>query len=348
MNMSKPSVLMVVSKYPPDFGHNTVINNLCKCLNELGYRVAIGAFSFESDPPNNIKKITLNKTKLLTLGVKHLNFDIIHSHQPRVNYYLLFRKSNKPIVMHVHGASSKIHEINFKLSMLFFKNRIQKTIAVSHSNSEKITNLVGKIPIEIIYNGVNTELYIPDLPKDYKKGSPQLLFVSGLRKYKNTNILISIMPKLIQIFPDIHLQIIGNGNEYENLKNLILEKKLETKVELVGKITDEKELRKYYSSCDLYISASSLEACPVSPFEAMSCGKPLVLYGINPHKEIIDASSAGLIFDSLNEDEICKKIHDVYENRMNYGKNGRNFALKHSWLNVSKKLIDVYEEITKN
>ncbi len=336
---------MVVSKYPPDFGHNTVINNLCKCLNDLGYRAAIGAFSFDSDPPFNIEKVKLSKIKLLTSGVQYLNFDIIHSHQPRMNYYLLFKKPNKPIVMHVHGASNKIHEINYKLSMLLFKNRITKTIAVSNSSSIKIKQLVGNVPMKIIYNGVNTDFYNPNLSITYKKGSPQLLFVSGLRKYKNAKTLISIMPNLVQMFPDAHLQIIGNGEEYETLKTLVRDKKLETKVEFTGKITDEEELRLRYASCDVYISASSLEACPVSPFEAMSCGKPLVLYGIGPHEEIIEASNAGLVFNSLNEDEICKKIQEVYKNKIYFGKNGRNFAIKHSWLNVSKKILNLYEEI---
>jgi len=346
--MSKPSVLMVVSKYPPDFGHNTVINNLCKCLNDLGCRTAIGAFSFDSDPPHSIEKVKLSKIKLLTFGVKYLNFDIIHSHQPRVNYYLLFRKPTKPIVMHVHGASNKIHDINFKFSMLLFKNRITKTIAVSHSASLKIKQLIGNISLEVIYNGVDTTFYNPDLPLTFKKGSPQLLFVSGLRKYKNAKTLISIMPKLIQKLPDTHLQIIGDGSEYETLKNLVKDKKLETKIELTGKIIDEEELRLRYASCDLYISASSLEACPVSPFEAMSCGKPLVLYGIDPHKEIIEASHAGLIFHSLNEKEICEKIQKVFDNKLCFGKEGRNFVIKHSWQNVSKTFINLYEKISKN
>ncbi len=346
--MLKPSILMVVSKYPPDFGHNTVINNLCKCLNDLGYRAAIGAFSFDSDPPYNIEKVKLSKIKLLTSGVKYLNFDIIHSHQPRVNYYLLFRKPNKPIVMHVHGASNKIHVINYKLSMLLFKNRITKTIAVSHSASSKIKQLIGNISLEVIYNGVDTDFYNPELPSTFKKGSPQLLFVSGLRKYKNAKTLISIMPKLIQKLPDAHLQIIGDGNEYGTLKNFVKAKKLESKVELTGKIIDDEELRLRYASCDLYISASSLEACPVSPFEAMSCGKPLVLYGIDPHKEIIESSHAGLVFHSLNEEEICEKIQEVFENKMRFGKEGRNFVIKHSWLNVSKIFIKLYENISKN
>ena len=247
--------------------------------------------------------------------------------------------------MHMHGSSNKIHDINYKFSMLLFKNRITKTIAVSEYGSFKIKQLVGNIPTEIISNGVNTDFYNPNLPVTYKKGSPELLFVSGLRKYKNSKLLITMMSKLLQRFPDAHLQIVGDGDELETLKNLVKNKKLETKVELTGKIINPEELRLRYSSCDLYISASSLEACPVSPFEAMSCGKPLVLYGIEPHEEIIDASHAGLTFNSLNEEEICKKIQEVYENKISFGRHGRDFANKHSWLNVAKQMISLYDKI---
>ena len=65
---------MVVAKYPATFGHTSVINYLCKELNKLGYRAAIGAFSFDSDPPFNIEKIKLNKRKLLTTGISYLSF----------------------------------------------------------------------------------------------------------------------------------------------------------------------------------------------------------------------------------------------------------------------------------
>ena len=72
---------MVVSKYPTTFGHTSVINYLCKGLNELGYRTAIGAFSFDADPPFNIEKIKLNKRKLLTTGISYLDFDIVQANQ---------------------------------------------------------------------------------------------------------------------------------------------------------------------------------------------------------------------------------------------------------------------------
>ena len=122
------SVLMVVAKYPATFGHTSVINYLCKELNKLGYRAAIGAFSFDSDPPFNIEKIKLNKRKLLTTGISYLDFDIIHAHQARVLYYLLSIKPVKPVVFHYHGASNKVQETNFKMAMWRYKNKISKII----------------------------------------------------------------------------------------------------------------------------------------------------------------------------------------------------------------------------
>ena len=68
------SILMVVAKYPATSGHTSVINYLCKELNNLGYKTAIGAFSFDSDPPFNIQKITLSKKKLLMTGISYLNY----------------------------------------------------------------------------------------------------------------------------------------------------------------------------------------------------------------------------------------------------------------------------------
>ena len=128
--MDKPSVLMVVAKYPATYGHTTVINNLCAGLNKMGHRAAIGAFSFDEEPPYNIEKVKLSKWKLLTSGVKYLDFDIIHPHQARVMYYLLFKKPTKPIVLHYHAAATKIQEINAKVMMALYKKKISITICV--------------------------------------------------------------------------------------------------------------------------------------------------------------------------------------------------------------------------
>ena len=146
---------MVVAKYPATFGHTSVINYLCKELNELGHRTAIGAFSFDSEPPFNIEAVKLDKRKLLLSGVSYLDFDIIHPHQARVLYYLLSKKPNKPIIFHYHGASDRIQELNFKVAMWRYKNKISKIISVSNAGINQMKKLVKNISAEVIYNGVD-------------------------------------------------------------------------------------------------------------------------------------------------------------------------------------------------
>jgi hypothetical protein len=54
-------VLMVMSRYRIRDGHEMVINNLCNGLEKLGGNVAIGAFSIEQNPPDNIRKVNLKR-----------------------------------------------------------------------------------------------------------------------------------------------------------------------------------------------------------------------------------------------------------------------------------------------
>jgi len=336
---------MVVAKYPATYGHTTVINHLCNGLNKMGYRAAIGAFSFDKKPPFDIEAVKLSKFKLLTHGDKYLDFDIIHSHQSRVNYYLLSVKPTKPFVLHYHGASSKIQEINFKIMMFLYKNKISKIIAVSRTGISQMKKMIGDVRAEVIYNGVDTEFYNVGLPTPYKKGNPQLLFVSSLRRYKRANVLIEIMPQLLQKYPEAHLQIVGNGEEFHVLKNMVQNKNLGEKIELTGQIQDD-ELRLRYASCDLYVSASTFEVCPVPTLEAMSCGKSLVLFDIESHREIIDESKAGLIF-SLNDMDILSKIEDALKNKPHYEMAARKFAEDNNWQSVCNRLVQAYKNIEK-
>ena len=338
------SVLMVVAKYPTTFGHTSVINYLCKGLNELGYRTAIGAFSFDSDPPFNIEKIKLNKRKLLTTGNSYLDFDIIHAHQARVLYYLLSVKPTKPVVFHYHGASNKIQETNFKMAMWRYKDKISKIVSVSYAGINQMKRIVKDISAEVVYNGVDTKSFNQDLPAPYRKGTPQLLFVSGLRKYKKTKILIESMPSILERFPDAHLQIVGEGEDYTVLENIIKEKKLNNRIELIGKI-DHDELIFYYSSCDLYISASTFEVCPVPTLEAMACGKPLALSDIEPHREMINASKAGKIFSKSEPTEISMVVSEVFQDKNNLGILGRKFAESHDWTVISKQMAEIFESV---
>lgn len=342
--MSKKSVLMVVRKYPADFGHTTVINNLCTELQKMGYKSGIGAFEFTSSTPKNVEQVKLNKFKLFFYGVKILNYDVLFLHQSYPSYYLLTKNPDKPIILYYHGASNRIQRINFKISMMLYKNKISKIMAVSQAGINQMKKMIGDISAEVIYNGVDTHFYNSELPKPYKKGVPQLLFVSALRPYKKASLLIEYIPELLKKYPNIHLQIVGTGEEKLSLENLVKKLNLENFVELTGKI-DNEELRLRYSSCDIYVSASTFEVCPVPTLEAMACGKPLLLFDIEPHREIIEISKAGKIFSFQKNSDFITILDEVYDNLDAHKISALKFAKSHDWKLITQQLIKNLEKL---
>jgi glycosyltransferase involved in cell wall biosynthesis len=335
---------MIVRKYPADFGHTTVINNLCTELQKMGYKAGIGAFEFTSSPPKNVKQVKLNKLKLFLHGVKILNYDVLFLHQSYPSYYLLTKKPNKPIILYYHGASNRLQRINFKISMMLYKKRMTKIMAVSQAGINQMKKMIGNVSAEVIYNGVDTNFYNSELPEPYKKGTPQLLFVSALRPYKKASLLIEYIPKLLKKYPNIHLQIVGTGEEKLSLENLVKKLNLENFVELTGKI-DNEELRLRYSSCDIYVSASTFEVCPVPTLEAMACGKSLLLFDIEPHREIIEISNAGKIFSFKKDLDFMTVLDKVYANLDSNKISALKFAKSHDWKLITQQLIATFEKL---
>jgi len=342
--MSKETILMTISKYQPQGGHNIVINNLCRGLNQKGFRVIIGAFSFEGTPPEGIEFIKLKKTGNWENEFDNTKIDLIHNHQTKLNYYSL--KTKTPFIFHYHGVMGKIQEINLEISLSLCQNKIQKIISVAQCVQNDIPKrLREKIPTEVIYNGVDTDFFNIDSVRPYKKGDPQLLFVGNLTSYKNVEFIVNSMQIIKEKFPNVHLQIIGDGDEFHNLKEIIKTRKLENHVTLLGKISSFDEIKKRYISSDLYISASTLEACPLPPLEAMACGKPVLLIDIPAHQELIKKSNGGLVFSLNKENDIQKKMVDIFEKREYFCESSRKFCENNNWSQVCNRISKIYEEI---
>tara|TARA_B110000014_G_C20096956_1_gene575115 strand:+ start:469 stop:1494 length:1026 start_codon:yes stop_codon:yes gene_type:complete len=338
--MTKASILMFKSVYNATSGHDKVIENITDGLNKLGYDVTIGSFLFLKDPPPNIAKIILTRLDLLR-NKKLEKFDIIHIHEAFVNYNFIF--TNKPVVYHYHGINGLSQIINLKFCLFFCHKKIKKIISVSKSGL-KYLKPSQDIPIEVISNGVDTQLFQKNTVKQVCKGKPQLLFVGNLYSSKNVKMLINAMKVVLKEFPESHLQIVGNGETKNELDVIIENLGLRKNVELVGQLSHN-ELKSYYSSCDVYTSASTVEAHPLPPIEAMSLAKPLLLSNIPGHEELIDDSNAGLIFVNNNINDFSDKLQKILEKNQFYSSNALDYAKRNDWSITCKKISDVYEQI---
>lgn len=337
------SILMTTSKYQKTGGHNVVITNLSNEIQKLGYNVTIGAFSFKEKPPDGIEQLKI-KCGLLHKKNWSKNFDLIHNHETKLNYYSLMIKN--PFVFHYHGTMGKIQKINLEVSLKLSYKHIHGIIAVSDSALKDILENVGeKIFSEVIYNGVDSQFFNVNEFQDFRKGEQQLIFVGNLVNYKNIAFLIDSIKELKKEFPKIHLQIIGDGIENENLTKKIKNFNLVNNIELVGKINSREEIRSRYLSSDVYVSASIFEACPLPPLEAMACGIPVLLSNIPAHKELIDKSNGGMNFSLTQKDDIIKKISILFQKKKDFGVESKIFAQKNDWKIVAKKISSIYSKI---
>ncbi len=339
-------VLMASSFYVMG-GSSVVIENITNNLSKAGIDVTIGAFVFKRLPPignHCVKKIPIfNPIKLKKFLKK---FDIVHSHHALTNYLALF--GPKAFVYHYHGAPNIGFGYMYRLSMIssikLMKHSFDAIISVSESGASELEHYFGIDDVNVIYNGVDTKLFNNELNGKFRMGKPQFLFVGNLYAHKNVEELICTMNKIILDYPQAYLQIVGYGETYNFLKRLIKKLKLERHVGLVGRVSKE-ELPYYYSSCDVYVTASTYEVCPVPLLEAMAFGKPVVASSIPPHIELITKSEAGAICTA--DEPFFINMKKIYETRKKYKNNAITFAKNHEWSLVANDILSIYSKILK-
>ena len=85
-------------------------------------------------------------------------------------------------------------------------------------------------------NGVDLSLFNSSKQKNPKK----VVFAGAMYYHRGLDVLLEAIPKIIRKIPDAKFILLGNGNELEKLKEIVLEKNLENSVEFKGWIRERK------------------------------------------------------------------------------------------------------------
>ncbi|MFH1402628.1 MAG: glycosyltransferase [Patescibacteria group bacterium] len=106
--------------------------------------------------------------------------------------------------------------------------------------------------------------------------------------------------------------IIGEGEERENLKKSIKDKKLENEVFLLGNI---KNASRYLKAFDIFLLSSVKEGLPFALLEAGFAGLPTIATRAGGIPEIIDDMKSGLIVKPGNAEKLAEALKFLIENR---------------------------------
>jgi glycosyltransferase involved in cell wall biosynthesis len=254
--------------------------------------------------------------------IKKIKADIIIIHgfvfPVQILCLLLLKKKNQKIIIQHHGEFPYRHPI---------KNWIQKTI-LSKADAYLFTSKVLANPFlrggiiktsDKIYEAVevSTAYHKQDKLQSRQQlgiGAETLfLWVGRLNPNKDPLTVLRAMNLFWQYNQQFRLLMFyGEGNMEAQLKTYITENGLSNCVELKGQVRN-RELEKWYSAADYFISASHYEAGGTALTEAMACGCVPIVTNIPAFVKVTDNGVCSYLFDKGDSDSLFKILMSLQE-----------------------------------
>lgn len=214
-----------------------------------------------------------------------------------------------------------------------------KTMRIYQNEYKKV---ITEKPNDVIYDGVELDLFnfVPIEPK-----SKFTIFTAApIIERKGIQYLIKAIASISHEY-SITLNIAGSGNYLEELKKLVKEYNLSTKVNFLGQIPRE-HIPKLMQASDLYVHPSTNETFPSILREAMATGRPIVSTSVGFINEHI-SSKNGTLVPSRNVDALANAIINLlsdFDLREKMSIANRKHAEKEfSYEHIAKKWMNVYE-----
>ena len=142
----------------------------------------------------------------------------------------------------------------------------------------------------------------------------------------------------------IKLYIIGDGQEYNNLNNLVNDLGLNDRVFLTG-YKNKQEIEKYLLNSSIFLMASVSEGLPMVLLEAMSYGVPCIAFetdsGVN---DIIENNKNGFVIKNRNEEEYINKINNLINDKnklKGFSKKAKETSYKFS----KKEILNIWYSV---
>lgn len=279
-------------------------------------------------------------------------FDILHIHCPLDPIMPLWaiKVAKTPIVgtFHTYMKNNLAYDVIGE-SFEPYVNKLSGRIAVSQSALDYVAQYFPG-DYRIIPNGVDINKFNPKV-KPIEKFDDDLfniLYVGRIDPRKGLKYLLQAFSIVYGHTNKVRLIVVGKGLLSEYYKMFLL-KDLEDKVFFEGYVAG-KEIPHYYTTADVYCSpATHGESFGLVLLEAMASGKPVVASSNEGYKRVL-SSQEGILVEPKNVVQLAKAIitlMDGQKKREKMGAAGRKKAKKYSWENVTKQIVDYYQEVLK-
>lgn len=293
-------------------GIETMVINIANEQSRLGNTVALIAIDRDIDErltahisPTvelhlvNRPKASHNPWYIFKLNkiIRDLNADVIHFHgvnMPRLVYKRFVKKW------------CTTHHTTWRKELRKFFSKDLHLLTISNKAAEDIFANT-KIQAHVVVNGIPTHEYA-----HRKLQQPGEVFkIAQIGRLnlaiKGQDLTIKAAKILKNKGANIHIDLIGEGNDLPLIKQMIKEQQLESTITILGSKPQE-YLKAHLQDYDLLVQPSRIEGFGLTIVEAMAAKVAVAVADLPPLIEVIDNGRCGLSFKADNEIDLANTI----------------------------------------
>jgi glycosyltransferase involved in cell wall biosynthesis len=285
--------------------------------------------------------------------------DVVVEDTSKIPLYTPLRSNGKPVVAIVHHLNREIYfeELPLRKALMAyimegFMPRLYsslsntKLVAVSKSTYEELVKLGAKPDkITIIADAVDSSKYKPKAThlSKWKAERPILLYLSRLKRYKQPQHVVLAFKYIADKIPYAKLIIAGDGDFKPKLERLIKRLRLESKVEVKGKVTEAEKVQLLQEAWVL-IQTSRKEGFDMVVLEANACGTPAVGYDVPGLRDSIRHGETGMLVKPGDLEALAEVLTSLLEDdvlREKMSRNALKWSKKFTWNKTAEEFLKV-------
>lgn len=307
-------------------------------------------FSFDGKYGRNLLTEVSKYAAVAMQVAKDNDIDIIHAHDWLTFPAAIMAKevSGKPLVVHIHATEFDRSGDDVNQEVYEMEKRgcevADRVICVSRLTRRILISRYGIEPskIVVVHNAVipkPVEYY----PKENLIDKKIVTFLGRVTFQKGPDYFVEAAKKVLDVLPDTHFVMAGNGDMFVKLVERAAELKISNRFHFTGFLKFS-ETNNLFGMTDVYVMPSVSEPFGITPLEAMRTGVPVVISKQSGVAEVLDSaikvdfwdvnSVADTIIGLLKHEEVSKQL----------ASDGTNEVHEMKWEYAALKVKEVYED----
>ena len=327
--------------------------------------------SLLSELPISVPVIDLGGTKsrwvvpALCACLAKNSFDVVYSGTNAANISLLaasrlMRCPPKVIVSEHTSAQLYLREAKWRLlrlntmRMLYPESDLVVTPVAELGEELRATLKKPDLPVREILNPLFDESQVVEResrspPNGAPNASPYFVAAGRLSKVKGYDLLIKAFAELLKHYPDMHLRLLGDGEERDSLQQLARDLRVDHHVHFHGFVEQPID---FFRSAKALVVSSHREGTPNVIPEAMSVGLPVVARDCSVGvRRLLRNGGSGVLVRGGEPDELAEGMLSVLNSprqrehlvAAGYAQ-ARKFSFERALPRFEQAFLDVYND----